>query len=234
MNIWPLKGLLAQVSATQYPAKAETALGTTPGRPSVSKADTAGLCPTHALLPGGGPVDFSRCIHCSRCAVGSDPLAEWINDYEWGSFAPECGALPVAFRRSIHVRIVDAGDCSACLAELLQLESPEYSLHRLGIYITPSPRDADVLLAVGPVTNAMRGPLEAAYAAMPEPKHVVAVGACAASGGLFGPSFESNSGVAGSVPVDLIVPGCPPPPLAILHGLLAVMGRVRATAKETI
>lgn len=232
MNIWPLKGLLLRVPATRYPATSESASGTTPGRPVKAKADTEGICPSRALLPDGGPVDFQRCIHCSRCALGPDPLAEWVNDYEWGGFLSERGPLPGAFRRSIHVRVVDAGDCSACLSELLQLESPDYSLHRLGIYITPSPRDADVLLVVGPVTNAMRGPLEAAYAAMPEPKHVLAVGTCAISGGLFGPSFESNSGASGSVPVDLIVPGCPPPPLAILHGLLSIMGRVSASAKE--
>lgn len=233
MNIWPIKGLLTRVPATRYPAQTETALGTTPGRPIVAAADIAACCPTQALSTEGGLVDLARCIHCSRCIRGPDPLAQWLDDYEWGWFMPDCSPLPAAFRRSIHVRVVDAGDCGACLAELLQLESPDYSLHRLGIYITPSPRDADVLLVVGPVTNAMRGPLEAAYAAMPEPKRVVAVGACAASGGLFGPSFESSNGVAETVPVDLVVPGCPPPPLAILHGLLAIMGRVPPPEKGT-
>lgn len=232
MNIWPLKGLLTRVPATRYPAQAEAAAGTTPGRPRAASADIAAVCPTGALRAEGGAVQFARCIHCFRCVRGSEIIAKWLTDYEWGRFAPGRGPLPDAFRRSIHVRVVDAGDCGACLAELLQLESPNYSLHRLGIYVTPSPRDADVLLVVGPVTNAMRAPLEAAYAAMPEPKRVVAVGACAASGGLFGPSFESNSGAAGTVPVDLVVPGCPPPPLALLHGLLALMGRMPAPAQE--
>jgi len=231
MNIWPLRGLRTRPPATRYPARAETAPGTTPGLPRTARADTSAICPTGALRAKGGPVDATRCIHCFRC-VRAESIAEWVDDYEWARFEPGRGPLPEAFRRSIHVRVVDAGDCGACLAELLQLQSPDYSLHRLGIAVTASPRDADVLLVVGPVTNAMRVPLEAAYQAMPSPKRVVAVGACAASGGLFGPSFQSEPGAAGAVPVDLVVPGCPPPPLAVLHGLLAVMGRVPETTKK--
>jgi Ni,Fe-hydrogenase III small subunit len=234
MNIWSLKGLLTPVAATRYPAGAESAPGTTPGRPLSASSDAAARCPTGALRAEDGrvAVEFARCVHCFRCSRGPGSGAEWTGDYEWGRFAPARGPLPDAFRRSIHVRVVDAGDCGACLAELLQLESPDYSLHRLGIYITPTPRDADVLLVVGPVTNNIRIPLEAAYEAMPEPKRVVAVGACAASGGLFGPSFECDAGAGGTVPIDLVVPGCPPPPLAVLHGLLAVMNRKPAPREE--
>ncbi|HTT13933.1 MAG TPA: hypothetical protein VMG60_23960 [Burkholderiaceae bacterium] len=227
MNIWPLRGLLTPVPATRYPATQETATGVTPGRPRAASAEAVLVCPTGALLSEAGHVniDLARCVHCFRCTRQAAAPAAWESDYEWARPRGQRGALPAAFRRSIHVRVLDAGDCSACLAELLQLESPAYSVHRLGIYITPTPRDADVLLVVGPVTNAMRAPLEQAYAAMPTPKRVIAAGACAASGGLFGPSFASNGGAAGAVPIDLVVPGCPPPPLAILHGLLVVMGR---------
>ena len=230
MNIWPLKGLLTAVPSTRYPAAQETARGVTPGRPLAAPDAAVHVCPTAALRSDGeqAVVELSRCVHCFRCVRQIDDVAVWHHDYEWARFSGKQGALGAAFRRSIHVRVLDAGDCTACLAELLQLESPEYSLHRLGIYITPSPRDADVLLVLGPVTNAMRAPLEQTYAAMPTPKRVMAVGACAASGGIFGPSFACNGGVAGSVPVDLVVPGCPPPPLAILHGLLTLMGRVPA------
>jgi len=236
MNIWPLRGLLTGVPATHYPAASEEARGVTPGRPLAAPAAAARVCPTGALRSDGAgtTVDLARCVHCFRCVRQTEDAAIWRDDYEWGRFVhKQRGALGRAFRRSIHVRVLDAGDCTACLAELLQLESPEYSVHRLGIYITPSPRDADVLLVLGPVTNAMRAPLEQAYAAMPTPKRVMAVGACAASGGIFGPSFECNSGAAGAVPVDLVVPGCPPPPLAILHGLLALMGRVPAAEVRT-
>jgi Ni,Fe-hydrogenase III small subunit len=125
----------------------------------------------------------------------------------------------------VHLRIVDAGGCDACLSEVTQLNNPYYNMHRLGFFVTPSPRHADVLLVVGPVTSHMRRPLLEAYEAMPEPRRVIAVGSCALTGGLFGPSFTASAGVAEVLPVDVDVPGCPPPPLAILHALLLLTGR---------
>jgi Ni,Fe-hydrogenase III small subunit len=223
MTTWVIKGVMKKVITTRYPAALETAPGITPGRP-VAANGAAARCPTRALQENG-TVRFERCVHCARCQRGTEAPAEWRDDYTWARFEAGCAPLPAQFARSIHVRVVDAGDCGACLAELLQLPSPDYSLHRLGIFLTPTPRQADVLLVIGPVTHAMREPLLAAYRAMPEPRRVIAVGACAASGGLFGPAFACDAGAAGTVPVDLVVPGCPPPPLAILHGLLAVMGR---------
>ena len=105
------------------------------------------------------------------------------------------------------------------MSEARQINNPYYNMHRLGFFITPTPRNADVLLVAGPVADAMRLPLRKTYEAMPTPKRVVAIGACAASGGIFGPSFAASGGAAEIIPVDVIVPGCPPPPLAILHGL---------------
>jgi Ni,Fe-hydrogenase III small subunit len=102
-------------------------------------------------------------------------------------------------------------------------------MHRLGFFITPTPRQADILLVVGPVTDHMKIPLLKAYEAMPSPKRVMAVGACALSGGIFGPSFVSYSGVSEILTVDVKVPGCPPPPFAILHGLLVLTGRKEAS-----
>ena len=119
----------------------------------------------------------------------------------------------------------DAGDCGACLNEVKQLTNPYYNMHRLGLFITPSPRHADVLLVVGPGTDQMRVALRKTYDAMPTPKRVVAVGACALSGGVFAGSFACAKGVAEIIPVDIEVPGNPPPPLAILHGLLVAVGR---------
>jgi Ni,Fe-hydrogenase III small subunit len=98
-------------------------------------------------------------------------------------------------------------------------------MHRLGFFLTPTPREADVLLVAGPVTDHMRMALKKAYEAAPTPKRVVAVGACALSGGVFGPSFISGGGASDIIPVDVAVPGCPPPPLAIIHGLLVTVGR---------
>lgn len=223
MTAWAAKWLTSPVVTTRWPRTEETARGVTPGRP-VSPGGAAARCPT-AALEGSGAVRLERCVHCARCTRGAEVPAEWRDDYAWARFETDRTPLPQPFARSIHVRVVDAGDCGACLAELLQLPSPDYSLHRLGIFFTPTPRQADVLLVVGPVTSAMRAPLAAAYEAMPEPKRVVAVGTCAASGGLFGPSFVCDAGAAGTVPVDIVVPGCPPPPLAVLDALRKVMGR---------
>jgi len=130
------------------------------------------------------------------------------------------------FRRSLHIRHVDSGSCNACESEIKQLTSPYYDLHRLGIFFTPSPRHADLLLVTGPVTHAMRGPLLRTYDAMPDPRLVVGVGACAAGGGVFGPSAYVRGGLEGLLPVDVYIPGCPPTPLALIYGLLLAVNRV--------
>ncbi len=137
-------------------------------------------------------VNADRCVECMRCKSAQN----WRHDALW---AHASGSEPLEgrFKRSIHVRIVDAGDCGACLNELSQLNGPSYNLHRFGIFITPTPRQADVLLVVGPVTRQMLDPLKLAYEAMPAPKRVIAVGACAASGGIFGPSVMCAGGAAG-------------------------------------
>ncbi|HEU0197629.1 MAG TPA: hypothetical protein VFQ88_10500 [Nevskiaceae bacterium] len=135
------------------------------------------------------------------------------------------GPLPFRFRHSMHVRFVDAGASGALLGEVRLIDAPPYNLHRFGIFNTATPRDADVLLVGGPVTEAMRGALLKVYEAMPEPKRVVAIGDEAIDGGVFGTSFASAGGVAQVIPVDFIVPGCPPPPLAIIQGLRAAAGQ---------
>lgn len=136
------------------------------------------------------------------------------------------GPLPARFRHSMHVRFVDAGANGALISEVRLIDAPPYNLHRFGIFITATPRDADVLLVGGPVTEAMREPLRKAFDAMPTPKRVVAIGDDAIDGGIFGKSYASAGGVSSVIPVDFIVPGCPPPPLAIIQGLLAAAGQV--------
>jgi Ni,Fe-hydrogenase III small subunit len=137
------------------------------------------------------------------------------------------GPLPRRFRHSVHVRFVDAGASGAVLGEIRLIDAPPYNMHRFGIFITASPREADVLLVAGPVTEAMRGPLRKAYNAMPEPRRVVAVGDDAMDGGVYGQSFASAGGVGAVLAVDFVVPGDPPAPLAIIHGLLAVSGQIK-------
>jgi Ni,Fe-hydrogenase III small subunit/formate hydrogenlyase subunit 6/NADH:ubiquinone oxidoreductase subunit I len=127
--------------------------------------------------------------------------------------------------RSLHVRQVDAGSCNGCELEIAATTNPLYDLERFGIHFVASPRHADVLLVTGPVTRNMEIALVRTYEATPEPRIVVAVGACGCSGGIFSEgTYASVGGVDRVVPVDVYVPGCPPRPQAILNGLLVAMG----------
>jgi Ni,Fe-hydrogenase III small subunit/NAD-dependent dihydropyrimidine dehydrogenase PreA subunit len=127
--------------------------------------------------------------------------------------------------RSLHVRQVDAGSCNACELEIAATTNPLYDLERFGIHLVASPRHADVLLVTGPVTRNMEIALRRTYEAAPEPRVVVAVGACGCSGGIFGEgTYAAIGGVDRVVPVDVYIPGCPPRPQAILNGLLVAMG----------
>ncbi len=239
MTKWVLKGLRTGIQSTRYPASPETREGVSPGRPMDTPlgdrdaaARLAALCPTGAIAEtaDGAAVDLARCVHCYRCARDDAPaVIRWAQDYEWASETERVEAarerLGRAFGRSLHIRFLDAGACGACMSEARHLNNPYYNIHRLGFFMTPTPRAADILLVAGPLTDAMRLPLRKAYDAMPEPKRVVAIGACALTGGVFGPSFACAGGVGEMLPVDVVVPGCPPPPLAILHGLLVAVER---------
>jgi Ni,Fe-hydrogenase III small subunit len=128
--------------------------------------------------------------------------------------------------RSLSIREVDAGSCNGCELEIHALSNAYYDVERFGIRFVASPRHADVLMVTGPVTRNMREALERTYHATPGPKWVVAVGDCARDGGCFAGSYAVVGGVAQVVPVDLHIPGCPPPPLAILRGLLSLLDQV--------
>jgi Ni,Fe-hydrogenase III small subunit/formate hydrogenlyase subunit 6/NADH:ubiquinone oxidoreductase subunit I len=129
--------------------------------------------------------------------------------------------------RSLQIREVDAGSCNGCEVEITGLNSPIYDAERLGVRFVASPRHADMLLVTGPVTHNMEIPLKKAYNATPEPRLVVAVGACGCSGGIFGCNYASLGGVDQVIPVDVYIPGCPPPPQALLHGILLAVGRLQ-------
>jgi Ni,Fe-hydrogenase III small subunit/formate hydrogenlyase subunit 6/NADH:ubiquinone oxidoreductase subunit I len=128
--------------------------------------------------------------------------------------------------RSLHIREVDAGSCNGCEIEIVGLNSPVYDIERFGIHFVASPRHADMLLVTGPVTRNMELALRKTYDAMPAPRLVVAVGACGCSGGIFGRNYASLGGVDRVVPVDACIPGCPPNPHALLHGILLAIGRL--------
>jgi Ni,Fe-hydrogenase III small subunit len=155
------------------------------------------------------------------------PLTESAPAADDSALAELAGALEKAARkrlgRSLAIRQVDAGSCNGCELEIHALNNAYYDLERFGIRFVASPRHADVLLVTGPVTHNMREALERTYAATPAPKWVVAVGGCARDGGSFAGSYAVAGGVADVVPVDLHIPGCPPRPVEILKGLLALL-----------
>jgi Ni,Fe-hydrogenase III small subunit len=125
--------------------------------------------------------------------------------------------------RSLSIRAVDAGSCNGCELELHALNNAFYDLERFGVRFVASPRHADVLVVTGPVTRNMREALEFTHDATPNPKWVVAIGDCARDGGMFARSYAVIGGVSEVLPVDLHIPGCPPRPLEILRGLLALL-----------
>jgi Ni,Fe-hydrogenase III small subunit/formate hydrogenlyase subunit 6/NADH:ubiquinone oxidoreductase subunit I len=128
--------------------------------------------------------------------------------------------------RSLAIRQVDAGSCNGCELEIVALNNPIHDIERFGIHFVASPRHADMLLVTGPVTRNMELALRKTFAATPEPKVVVAVGACGISGGIFGVNYATRGGVDQVIPVDVYIPGCPPRPEALLHGILLAVGRL--------
>src|SRR5437660_7050336 len=128
--------------------------------------------------------------------------------------------------RSLAIREVDAGSCNGCEVEIVALNNPIHDIERFGIQFVASPRHADMLLVTGPVTRNMELALLKTYRAMPEPKVVVAVGACSISGGIFGKNYASLGGVENDLPGDVNIAACPPRPQALLHGILLAVGRL--------
>lgn len=131
-----------------------------------------------------------------------------------------------AFKRSLLIRHIDTGSDGAAESEILALTNPYYDLHRLGFFFTASPRHADILLVTGPVTAPMEAPLQTTLEAMPKPRAVIACGASACSG-VVAPGITYTGGVDRVIPVDVFVPGDPPTPLMLLHGLLLAVDRVK-------
>jgi Ni,Fe-hydrogenase III small subunit/NAD-dependent dihydropyrimidine dehydrogenase PreA subunit len=211
----------------------------------------AAVCPTGAIAVNGHGwyvVDRARCIQCGACVRAAPDVFRFAESYETASrtrhgLVVNQGSLNgrvdlggaraaladqvSALRRSVHIRHVDAGSDGSEEWEIAALLNPYYDIQRLGLFFTAAPRHADVLLVTGGVTAPMRAPLERAYDVMPEPKAVVAVGTDACSGGLAGLTL---GGVDQVLPVDVYVPGSPPTPIAILHGLLLAVGAMREEA----
>jgi len=202
-------------------------------------------CPTGAItVTDKVRIDLGKCLFCAECLAACPGQAiAYTNDYrlaarhrsdlileqdqqETHSQARLDDKLVGLFGRSLKLRQVSAGGCGACEADTNVLGTIGWDLGRFGIQFVASPRHADGLLITGPVSQNMRLGLEKTFKAVPEPKIVIAVGACAISGGPYINHPEVNNGADNIIHVDLYVPGCPPHPLTILDGLLRLLGRI--------
>jgi Ni,Fe-hydrogenase III small subunit/NAD-dependent dihydropyrimidine dehydrogenase PreA subunit len=211
----------------------------------------ADVCPTGAIGLGQSgdslQLDMGCCLFCRQCeaACGAGAIT-FTRDYQMAASGRDDLVVRDAarraavtldeasrrlFGRSLKLRQVSAGGCNACEAETNVLGTVAWDLGRFGVQFVASPRHADGLLITGPVSENMRLALQKTYEAVPWPKLVIAVGACAISGGPYIDHPEVHNGAATQLPVDLFVPGCPPHPLTILDGLLRLLGRLEQGIK---
>jgi Ni,Fe-hydrogenase III small subunit/ferredoxin len=256
MSPWVLRGLRNGVVTTRWPARPDPYASSSRGPVTVLAPTTATgaegldvLCPTGAISiePGTGVgLDQGKCIQCGRCVAARPDLFGWSAGSGAAALTRRGLVVPAipetagnlttirnnlrlrtaALRRSVHLRHVDAGSDGAEEQEIQALLGPVYDVHRLGIFLTASPRHADVLLVTGAGARGMTEPLRRTFDGMPDPKLVIAVGTDAVSGGLISPSYATAGGVGEAVGVDAWLPGSPPSPFSILHALLLVLGRL--------
>jgi Ni,Fe-hydrogenase III small subunit len=213
------------------------------GLSSQACSEAAASCPFDALTCHDNrlQIDLGRCLFCADCPAVAMGALRFTEDYRLAASGRddlllEDATLRLAeqlnkqtrklFGRSLKLRQVSAGGCNACEADLNVLGTLVFDLARFGIQFVASPRHADGLMVTGPVTENMKSALLDTYAAVPEPKLVIASGACAISGGPYSNSPETHGGIGDLLPVDLYIPGCPPHPYTALDGLLRLIGRL--------
>lgn len=211
-------------------------------------------CPAHAITYQNDDdlkinLDNGKCILCGNCQVKSPELIKITNKFDlakkrrddlietFSMSVPfektydELGKelknkIDKIFGRSLSIREIDAGSCNGCEIEINALNNPIYDIERYGITFVASPRHADVLLVTGPASKNMERALKIAYDSTPNPKLVIAVGACACSGGIFGKNYATTGGIDSIVPIDVFIPGCPPRPQALIYGILLALNKI--------
>ena len=250
---WVLRGLREGIVTSRYPRRPDgygdgfrasvSVADPSDARSAEDEEGLAALCPTGAIHSADRlQVDRGSCIVCGRCVEAAPDRFSFEPSPELSTLGRQALVVPRddddgladvrtalaarvrALRRSIHIRHVDAGSDGAEEWEVSALRNPVYDVQRLGIFFTATPRHADVLLVTGVGTAGMAGPLWRTFEAMPDPKVVIAAGTDAVSGGLIHPSYATGAGVGSIVPVDVWVPGSPPSPFGLLHGILVGIG----------
>jgi len=256
---WIPRGLSEGIVTTRYPRRPDTygegfrgtVLVAAGHRDPDRLLRAIRACPTNAisLTDGSARLDRGACILCGRCTELYPEAFSFSPAFETSALDHRQLVVPEvdeddalvemvradlarrtkALRRSVHIRHLDAGSDGSEEWEVAALTNPIYDVGRLGIFFTASPKHADVLLVTGVGSTGMLGPLRDTFDIMPDPKVVIAAGVDAISGGLIGKGYASSGGAAGAVPVDVMVPGSPPSPFGLLHGILLAVGLLART-----
>jgi Ni,Fe-hydrogenase III small subunit/ferredoxin len=243
---WVFRGISNGILTTKYPrakpTRDEIPQRSTPPSETLESDWIKGKnsCPTGAIqLQPENYIDLGKCIYCRNCesagfmfqeedTIGNKVLQARILSTESDDkrIIKKFEKKRKMFRKSLHILMIDVGSCNACNLEVLNLSNPYYDISRFGIFFTNSPKHADALVVVGALNKAMVDVLKNTYESMPEPKMVISIGACAISGGIFQDTESFVSPIRDVIPVDAVVPGCPPTPIQILEGLLLCTGNL--------
>ena len=247
-HLIPVEALLGNCQGSRMPEVRPAALTSAAAHLAAEACPTAALAVERSAEKLQLKLDYGKCIGCGRCmqvapeafvraerftcvGVSREALIRYW-EVPGGAEIPGATAsesvragIDALMGRALNIRQLDPGSCNGCEAEISALTNPHYDLERFGIHFVASPKHADMLLVTGPVTRNMAEAVRRTYEAVPEPRLVVAVGACGVSGGLFAQSHAVVGPVSSVIPVDGYIPGCPPTPAMLVAGILHVLER---------